>query len=235
MKIRISIIALTAVMALAFVPNSAQAYTLGVGFGAGGTFPLSDYIKAAPTQSGGSTYSLSEVKNGPGWDLHAELLVIGMEIRYTWRVFPWKKLTAQDGTTVSTKGLPWLQFHTLTLGYRWYLLNTSLKLYLPMGSGAVFVTYNDIDKLKGQYGFTVYAGVGLEYEIFKTLTIGVGARYNFYLTNKPADIIKGKIEENLKEAVSDGDSSKVNTKMSVKDVVATFHSITANLTLTLAF
>ena len=217
------------------LPSMAQAYTLGVGFGGGGTFPLSHYIKAAPTPSGSTTYSLKDVKNGPGWDLHAELLVIGMEIRYTWRVFTWKSITAQDGTAVSTKGLPWLQFHTLTLGYRWYLVNSKFKLYLPIGGGAVFVTYNDPKKLKGQFGGTLYAGVELEYAVAKIFTIGLGARYNFYLTNKPTDIIKGKIEDNLKDAINQQDPSKVNTQMGVKDVVATFHSITANLTFTLAF
>ena len=216
-------------------PPAARAYTLGFGFGGGGAFPLSNYIKAIPpSNSGGNTvYGLSEVKNGPGWNVHAELLVIGMEIRYTWQVYTWKSIKDDQGNPVSTKGLPWLQFHSLTLGYRWYLVNSAFKLYIPIGGGAAFVTFNDVDKLKGQYGFTLYTGLELEYSFLKAFSIGLGARYNFYLTNKPTELIEGKIADNLTNQVKSGQNPNLDLK--VKDVVAMFHAISVNLTFTIAF
>lgn len=218
-------------------PAAGHAITFGLGVGGGGTFPLSKYIQAAPNSS---SYSLSSVKNGPGWSLHAELLLIGMEIRYTWQVFTWKEIKDKAGNNISTSGMPWLQFHSITLGYRWYLVKKAFKLYLPIGGGATFVTFNDVKKLKGQYGGTLYAGLEMEYEVVKHFTIGLGARYNFYITNQPSDIVKGKIADRLEEKYKNIDPTNPPTDFSVsnvkvKDVIATFHSITANLTLTLSF
>jgi len=224
-------------MTLIVAPSTGRAITFGLGLGGGGTFPLSKYIKAAPDNSGSSDRTLTSVKNGPGWSLHAELLLIGMEIRYTWQVFTWKeiKYTDSSGATqsASTKGLPWLQFHSLTLGYRWYVVNSAFKLYFPIGGGAAFVTFNDIGKLKGQYGATLYAGLVMEYEVVKHFSIGLGARYNFFITNQPTDLVKGKIEKNVENDLYSGKVPSVH--VGVKDVVAMFHSITANLSFTVTF
>ncbi len=220
------------------VPGFAKGITLGLGVGGGGTFPLSRYVKAAPVSG---SYSLTDVKNGPGWSLHAELLLIGMEIRYTWQVFTWKSIKYQDANgnilSASTKGLPWLQFHSLTLGYRWYIVNSKFKLYLPLGVGPAFVTFNDVDKLKGQYGFTAYAGLVMEYAPVKHFSIGLGARYNFFLTNQPTNIVKGKIKNSVDDSIKKSIvSGTVKTPtLKVKDMVALFHSITVNLSFTVFF
>ena len=238
MSKRFVTIGLTALLVLVVVPGVAKGITLGFGLGGGGTFPLSRYVKAAPVSN---TYSLKDVKNGPGWSLHAELLLIGMEIRYTWQVFTWKSITYTDSNgniqSASTSGLPWLQFHSLTLGYRWYIVNSKFKLYLPLGGGATFVTFNDVDKLKGQYGFTLYAGLALEYEIVSHISIGLGARYNFFLTNQPQDIVEGKIKKSVNDSIQKSitSGSVQSPTLKVKDMVALFHSITANLSFTVFF
>lgn len=233
---RAKTLAFVVLMGLIIAPATGRAITFGLGVGGGATFPLSDYIQAAPNNK---PYSLSSVKNGPGWSFHAELLLLGMEIRYTWSVFTWKEIKNKHGNSISTSGLPWLQFHTLTLGYRWYLVNSAFKLYLPIGGGATFVTFNDVKKLKGQYGATLYAGLEMEYEVVKHFRIGLGARYNFYITNQPTDIVKGKIADRLgakyKKVDHQNPPTDFRSNISVKDMVATFHSITANLTLTVAF
>jgi len=222
------------------LPGTADVLSLGAGGGL--AVPLSRYIKTAPVKSG---YGLKDVQNGLGWNVHAELNIIGLEIRYEWKAFTWKRIVDNLGNELSTDGLPWLQWHTITIGLRWYPVKSKFRLYLPFGLGPTFVTFNDVDKLKGQYGATVYAGLEMEYAITKGFKIGLGTRYNFYVTTKPKDLVEGAIKERVGDKLEDlkknppTDLQSINpasiAQVKTEDVIGMFHALTVHLTMTLGF
>lgn len=79
-----------------------------------------------------------------------------------------------------------LVFHSLTFGYRFWLLRGRWQPYIPVEIGAAIV---DSDVLsRTLYGFTLASGIGLDVRIWRFLYAGLGVRYNFYLTETDQNI-----------------------------------------------
>jgi len=73
-----------------------------------------------------------------------------------------------------------IAFHSVSFGYRFYLLRGRWQPYIPVDLGAVFVSGTPLSRTL--FGATASTGVGLDVRFWRNLYAGLALRYQFYVT-----------------------------------------------------
>ena len=73
-----------------------------------------------------------------------------------------------------------MAFHSISFGYRFYLLRGTWQPYIPLELGATIVSSDQLSRTI--YGATASTGIGLDVNVWGPLYVGLAARYNFYIT-----------------------------------------------------
>lgn len=194
---RRTLAAALALAALALAPRPAAARMQAtLEFGVGAAIPLTRYV-----DSGGPD-GHNRIDNGVHAALNLAILFDNWQFRYAVSVlslghqdllipqgtFDQINQAARDLTGTDVLGArtsvgnvdDTLTFHTLTFGYRFYLLRGTWQPYIPVEIGAAIVQSDTLTR--SLYGFTLGTGVGLDVHIWKFLYAGLGVRYNFCFT-----------------------------------------------------
>ncbi|MCC6750336.1 MAG: hypothetical protein IT371_21910 [Deltaproteobacteria bacterium] len=88
------------------------------------------------------------------------------------------------------------------LGYRWYLLDTRLRPYVPVGFGMAML----IMEGEANFGLNFYTGAGLEFRVTKHLDLGVAALYEWVGIFLPENFQASAAQGSIAKAASSGNS-----------------------------
>lgn len=232
---------------------STWAQSLGVGAGGGVAIPLTKYMNYVPVE--GLNPSSANVENSVGFSFHAEILATKwFELRYSMTGLGYRTIESVnekgEKQSFSTSNMPWLMFHSVTLGTRINLIDRRAHLYIPIAVGPTFVQFANNESFSGQYGVSAQSGLEFDYQVLKGIRIGIGVRYQFYLTNKPNEVVQDTVVESYKREYAPfikfcskhptDPRCKTNyipksDNITAKDVVALLHSITVNGNISFGF
>ncbi len=67
----------------------------------------------------------------------------------------------------------------VTLGYRWYMLDSWIRPYVPLGFGATFLLISADGETEAYYGMAFHTGVGLEISLSRTTSVGAVVQYEW--------------------------------------------------------
>ncbi|MBI3070710.1 MAG: hypothetical protein HYY84_01155 [Deltaproteobacteria bacterium] len=159
--------------------------------------PLSAYIndlKNLPTDTAGSTYTITDLKNKIGFAMTLALKLSNWEFQYNWLVAPLDTLnftpspvTVNGTTYTSPKDMSAedaYQFHSFTAAYKIYFTSGQVRPYLSPHLGIAFVKPGAKAStfLPGaEFGM----GLGTDIHLTKGVALSLIIRYRFFITRNP--------------------------------------------------
>ena len=159
--------------------------------------PLSAYIndlKNLPTDTAGSTYTITELKNKIGFAMTLALKLSNWEFQYNWLVAPLDTLnftpspvTVNGVTYASPKDMSAedsYQFHSFTAAYKIYFTSGQVRPYLSPHLGVAFVKPG-AKASTFLPGLETGIGLGADIHLTKGIALSLIIRYRFFITRNP--------------------------------------------------